>query len=113
MGVYTLHSSQTETSSGVGATQLMSVHNCVGLFVNVSAVSGTLPGLVLKLQHSPDGQTWYDVPNVVSGTISTVGTFNLSPSSGQSVADYVRCVWTITGVSPNFTFDTLITIVGS
>lgn len=113
MGVYTLHTSGSETSSGTGTAQTMTFHSAVGLFVNVTAASGTLPGLMVKLQHSPDGTIWFDVSNIPNSTLSSTGLYNLSPSTAQTVADYVRCSWTLTGVNPNFTFDVQLVVVGS
>lgn len=100
----------TETSSGVTAAIPMPANTIVGLFVNVSAVSGILPTLLVKLQQSPNGTDWYDVPQA-SGIFQLVGLagsglYPLYPANNpQYVCDTVRCVWTITGVGPSFTFD--------
>lgn len=68
--------------------------------LQVSAVSGTLPTLVVKLQHSANGTVWADLitftsQNAVNGEYSTVsGTVNR----------YLRASWTITGTTPSFNF---------
>lgn len=68
--------------------------------LQVSAVSGTTPALVAKIQHSSDGTTWADLitfssQNSVNGEYLTVsGTVNR----------YTRALWTITGTTPSFNF---------
>ncbi|MGI0059238.1 MAG: hypothetical protein ACREBJ_05665, partial [Nitrosotalea sp.] len=92
--------------------QQISVHTFVGFFVNVTSSAGTLPGLVIKLQHSPDSITWFDIPNTSSNTLATTGSYNLSPSAVQNIGDFVRCAWTISGVNASFTFNVQLTVVG-
>jgi hypothetical protein len=68
--------------------------------LHVSAVSGTTPTLVVKIQHSADGTTWADLitfssQNAINGEYQTVsGTVNR----------YLRAQWTIGGTTPSFNF---------
>ena len=98
----------TETQSGATAVIGIPNNQIIGLFVNVSAVSGTLPSLSVILQHSPNLTDWYDVPNA-GGTItltglSAVGLYSFYPSVGQPCLDNIRLSWTIGGIDPSFTF---------
>lgn len=114
MGEVTLHASATETSSGNGSATPPADSEFVGLFIHVTAVSGVLPTLAVKLQESPNGGVdWYDVPNGGGIAnligISTTGTSSLFASEiGRKLLDDVRCVWTITGVGPSYTFEVLL-----
>jgi len=110
MASVTLHASGTETSSGTSADIQAPSTTLVGMFVHISAVSGVLPTLVVKLQESPNGGIdWYDVPGIVNGSALTlVSLTNLLPSSTQFIADDIRVVWTIGGVGASFTFEVIV-----
>jgi hypothetical protein len=96
----------TETASNAGTSSLDNAASstnggCAAL--HVSAVSGTSPSLVAKLQHSSDNTNWTDVSggafpavNTVNGEfIEFTGTLNR----------YLRVVTTVTGTSPSFTYN--------
>lgn len=105
MSAVTLHSSNAENGSGTGPTEQIGGENLlVGIFTNITAASGILPTLSLKLQHSPDGTLWVDYPNFTVGYSGT-GTNFFVPSADLHAADNVRLVWTVTGVNANFTFE--------
>ena len=98
------HAATEETTSGISAS-LGSDNIIVGMFVNVIAASGVLPTLVVQLQHSPNGTDWYNVSGMVSGSLGTISLTDIIPSNTpQYVADAIRIVWTIGGISPHFTF---------
>lgn len=84
----TLDNTTSSANGGIGVLQ-------------VSAVSGTTPTLVAKIQHSSDGTTWVDLitftsQNAVNGEYLTVsGTVNR----------YLRAQWTIGGTTPSFNFN--------
>ena len=104
MAAVTLHTSGIETTSGQGP--IFTVDNqLVGMFINISAVSGTLPTLVVKLQQSPNGNDWYDVSGVATGSLAGISLTPIIPSTQQLIAENVRAVWTIGGVNPSFTFE--------
>jgi len=112
MATVTLHSSGAETQSGTGTSILIPFNSLVGMFTNISDHSGTLPTLVVKLQHTPNGTDWYDVSGITTNSLNATGLFSLAPAAtAQRVADNVRCVWTIGGVNPSFTFDVELVIV--
>jgi len=98
----------TETASGTSIAFGLPTNQIVGVFVNVSAVSGVLPTLAISVEQSPNGTDWYNIPNA-SGTVSfaginTVALFSVFPPTGQPCCDTIRCAWTIGGVNPSFTF---------
>jgi hypothetical protein len=97
------HPSGAETASGTTATFGTGNMALCGMFVNVTAASGTLPSLVVTLQHSPDGIVWYNAGNITI-TITTVATIASAPPALLLLADYSRVAWTISGINPSFTF---------
>ena len=76
------------------------------LYVNVTAVSGTTPTLVVKLQDSPDGGvTWYDVTGAATGTLNATGTTSVRfNATATPMSDQFRVAWVIGGTTPSFTF---------
>lgn len=116
--VTTADSSAARTSTVAGAT--VTNFNAKGavITINVTAVSGTSPTLVAKLQYSPDGgTTWIDyTAKPVTATISATGqtTLTVYPSVVEvanaavslPLPRTVRMYYTIGGTSPSFTFAT-------
>ncbi len=101
-----LHPAGTETSSGTSTMFSIANLGVVGLFVNVAAVSGTLPTLTVNIQHSPDSSTWYDVTGLTTVSLVGITTTAVSLAVMTPLADYIRCKWTIGGLNPSFTFTT-------
>ena len=107
---------RTATVAGNGVTN----YNAKGavITINVTAISGTSPTLIAKLQYSPDGgTTWIDYTNKpVTATISATGQTTLIVCPGVTeVANsavslplprIVRMHYTIGGTTPSFTFAT-------
>lgn len=102
--VLTFHSSAAETASGSSDSFKRSDMALVGLFVNVTAVSGLLPTLVVRLQHSPDGENWYNVGSIATNALNATGTYSSTPAALGLLAEYIRVNWTIAGTNPSFTF---------
>jgi hypothetical protein len=116
--VTTADSSAARTVTVAGAT--VTNFNAKGavITINVTALSGTSPTLVAKLQYSPDGgTTWIDyTAKPVTTTISTTGLTTLIVCPGvtevaNSVVSLplprtVRMHYTIGGTTPSFTFAT-------
>lgn len=102
----TMHATATETTSGFGPAQGISTPSLVGLFINVSALTGLLPSLTIKLQQSADGIDWYDVQSFTSGAIGSTGLTALYPSiTAQKIGDIARVAWSIGGtVGQSVTF---------
>lgn len=113
----TVDTSSAKAATGNGATAVN--FNAAGakVFVHVTAVSGTTPTMVVKLQESHNGTDWVDIPgaNTVSITANGVYVLTLYPGvpavANQSIPLPLprtwRCVWTIGGTTPSFTFSTV------
>lgn len=81
--------------------------------VDISAVSGTTPTLVVVIEDSLDGgQTWNVVGTFASLNSVTRAVIGIAPSGVAQAAGFVwpfnprkvRARWTIGGTTPNFTF---------
>ena len=118
--------SSARTATGTGAT-LTNYSGAKGLsvWVNVTAVTGTTPSCVFKLQWSPDnGTTWidWDTTNLQSSAVTATGTVLLKVGQAQAnaanstkqdhIPRQVRLAWTITGTTPSFTFASWFTTTG-
>lgn len=114
--VTTADASAARTATVAGST--VTNHNARGAVItlNVTAVSGTTPTLVAKLQYSPDGgTTWIDyTEKPVTATISATGKYTLTVYPGAvevansavslPIPRTVRLYYTIGGTTPSFTF---------
>ena len=106
MSAVTLHATRAETASGTSNTIAPGSNTLIGMFINVSEVSGILPTLTIKLQESPNGTDWYDVSGMVnSNALASTGLTSVLAQSNQLVADNVRLSWVIGGVNSSFTFE--------
>jgi hypothetical protein len=101
--------SGTVDSDGNSDYILLPTNQGIGMVVNITAVSGTLPSLTLTLQHSLDQTVFVNVPNG-QGSFSLAGldspgTYALYFPTGQNLFDYARLSWTVGGTESSFTFD--------
>ncbi len=113
-----LDASAVHTVSGVG-WDWRSLAKGGTFLIDVTAASGTGQSLVVKVQQSLDGATWYDLDptNAATGAISTPGQRVLRiypglPNAANATCNnlltyHTRLAWTITGTSPSFTFSTV------
>lgn len=112
-----LDGSSARTTSGNSAGFVN--YNWAGatFFLNVTAVSGTTPTLVWKIQWSYDGGTTYvdlDLTNAATASITAAGTAKLVVYPGVATAAnaglgvplprFFRSAWTVGGTTPSFTF---------
>ena len=117
-------SARTATGNGTAAINYAG-HKNLTVWINVTAVSGTTPTCVFKLQWSPDnGTTWidWDTTNLQTTSITAVTTatlrvgVNATTAANAGKQDFlprqVRLVWTITGTTPSFTFASWYTFTG-
>jgi hypothetical protein len=81
-------------------------HELTALYVNVTAISGTNPTLVVKLQESPDlGTTWVDIPSFNTASLTATGLVRVAvPTIGLKVDGFLRAVCTVGGTTPSVTF---------
>lgn len=115
--VVTVDSSSARTATGTGTTAVN--YNARGMIahINVTAVSGTSPTLVMKLQFSSDGTNWTDMPGAATVSINANGYYYLAVYPGMSIVANQsiswpvprnwRFAWTIGGTTPSFTFTTI------
>lgn len=94
-------------NGAVTATQTSGKVNAGGYsnakaFLNISAVSGTTPTLVVQFQDSSDGVNW---TNVTSGAFSSQNATGVNSLVLSNVGLYLRAVQTLGGTTPSFTYD--------
>jgi len=105
------------TTSGTGVTGTN--YNASGVFIgiNVTAVSGTTPTCVFKVQYSTDsGTNWVDLDatNAATASITATGQYYIKVYPGIPTVAAGSCnsplprtwrlAWTIGGTTPSFTF---------
>lgn len=91
------------TSSGNGSafdTKVGLPRQPANVQVRVTAVSGTSPTAIFKVQHSDDGSTWTDHAICDTASVTAVGVYNIPVSSDKR---YLRVAYTLGGTSPSFT----------
>jgi hypothetical protein len=72
--------------------------------LHISSVSGTTPSFTGKLQGSPDGTTWTDLPGGLFNAITTPNQAQrLTQPNGVSAPAQIRLNYTISGTTPSFT----------
>ncbi len=75
-------------------------------FLNITAVSGTTPTLVVKFQDSADGTNYVDV---ASGAFTSQNATGINSLVLTNVGPYLRAVQTVGGTSPSFNYDLIVT----
>ena len=106
-----LFPSTTVTTSGnTGAGTSLPANTRGAIFnVNVSAISGTTPAMVLSLQwFDPASQNWITLAsmssiNATGGTLAIVYPGASNPLYNVLPSNY-RIAWAVTGTNPSITF---------
>lgn len=100
-----LFPSAARTATANGATKDVTAgKRVVTAYQDVTAVSGTSPTLVTKLQDSIDnGVTWADVDGGAFAQVTGVGEAYITVLLRRA-ANALRAVATIGGTNPSFTF---------
>lgn len=100
-----IDASAARTTTGTGGTiTIDAMAGRVTVLVNVTASSGTTPNMVVGLDWSLDGTTWFPAdPTDVMTAITANGT---AAKTFQVKGKFARTKWTITGTTPSFTFTT-------
>jgi len=90
-----LHPSAQEQATG-NSDSIMEPNFCArSVVVKITAISVNLLGTItFKLQHSPDNETWFDVPSMTTVGLSAVGTTIVSVDPTFSCFDNMRLAWT-------------------
>lgn len=111
------------TSSGTGVTATN--YDATGAFIqiNVTAVSGTTPTCVFKVQYSVDGTNFddLDLTNAVTASITATGRYTIkvfpgiptvaAGSCNSPLPRVWRLAWTIGGTTPSFTFTSAVSYI--
>ncbi len=98
----TILTSSAQTVSGSGAQIEVGEYKEALVTLNITAVSGTSPTLVVQLQASDDnGTTWYNLPN---GLFTSASTVSKQAIQIGTFGDYIRASFTVGGTTPSFTF---------
>lgn len=104
MSANTLVASAARTATGnSGAIAVGSGAANLELELEVSAVSGTSPTLVLSVQWSDDGTNFGNNDGSTDAFASVNATGNVVKSIPVR-APYMQLVWTVGGTTPSFTF---------
>jgi hypothetical protein len=108
-------------ATGNGANQTNATSKGAHIILNLGAVTGTTPTLVLKIQGSADsGTTWFDVAGATTASLSATGVYGIIVYPGLfNIAGIAttatvaqtnatlprtwRTVWTVGGTTPSFT----------
>ena len=101
---WTIHPSTARTVTGNGATfGVADMGQQVSLLVNVTAVSGTAPTLLMGVQWSHDGGVnWAD--SDVAETFVSITAVKVTVKQIFIKGPHVRLTWVIAGTTPSFTF---------
>lgn len=105
--------SSARTTSGQTQPVDVSPYNELDVNLDITAVTGTLPTLDVKMQGSPDvspaANRWFDIASGGFTQKTAVGKDqlrNLDISAYRSI----RMVYTVGGTTPNFTFEVDVTV---
>lgn len=114
--IIVFYSAAVKTASEDGTSWLIHPHEEGVLTVDVTAVSGTSPTLVIAVETSEDGTTWFhntivadkdrqgDLVRLTAPTIEAkITTVSKHVAWLMNLSRYVRLVLTIAGTTPSFT----------
>jgi hypothetical protein len=96
--VLNLAAASATANSGAIAAQGGAAYVFLG--VQITAITGTSPTLVVKLQESSDNSAWSDVAGATTASLTAIGS---AVVFGATVKGYVRAVATIGGTTPAVT----------
>jgi hypothetical protein len=96
--VLTLSAASANVSSGSIAAQGQAAY-VLGM-VQITAITGTSPTLVVKLQESSDNSTWSDIVGATTVSLTAAGS---AVFFGKPAKGYVQVVATIGGTTPAVT----------
>jgi hypothetical protein len=115
----TVDTAGARTATGTGTTATNFNGRGAVIFIPVTAVSGSTPAMTVRVQVSYDGTTFVDLDttNAQTASIGATGTYILHVYPGLTNAANSaknaalprtwRLAWTISGVTPSFTFSSI------
>lgn len=92
----------TTNGTGVDNTTVTLANPQWVLDVHVTAVSGTSPTLVVKIQDSADNVSFADVAGITTATLTGTGATRVTGTTA-TLRRYWRVVHTVAGTTPSFT----------
>lgn len=96
----TLHPSAQETATGSTNDYIEPNLQIRSIIINVSQISVNLFGnITFRVQYSPDGTNWFDVPNLATGNITATGVVIVSLAEDFPTLDHIRMAWTFTNAN--------------
>lgn len=75
----------------------------VGIFIRITAVSGTSPTMAVGLEISEDNTNWQTLADSLTG-LNAIGVFSTRVTTAYP-ARFLRLRFTLGGTSPSFTFE--------
>ena len=94
-----IHESAQRTANGNSGDYIEPDFKISRLVMDVSQISVNLLGsITIKVQCSPDGTNWFDIPNL-SSNVSATGAVTVNLSSLFRAGDHLRLVWTFSNAN--------------
>lgn len=88
------------TATGNSGDYVEPNFNIARLVIDVSQISVNLLGsITIKAQCSPDGENWFDIPNLSTGGLTATGAVTVNLSSLFRAGDHLRIVWTFSNAN--------------
>lgn len=105
MGVvqHSISAGESASTNSTGVDNAILSSNGGAAMLHVTAISGTTPSLIVKIQHSVDNVTYADLITFTTVT-TTVGSEFKATAAGVTVNRWTRAASTIAGTSPNYTY---------
>jgi hypothetical protein len=95
--------SASRTTSGNTASMSVSKYKEAIIFLDVTAASGTSPTLDVKFQvQDPVSLKWFDITELTFTQTTTIT--SQMKSKANLIGSNLRCVYTLGGTTPSFTF---------
>lgn len=93
--------SAARTANGSGTTISADPARHMSALINITAVSGTSPTLVVSVEGSTDGSTWFTLGATGSLVAAGKQVLNVGP---LALPPQLRVSWVIGGTTPSWTF---------
>lgn len=100
----TLVPSAARTVNGSAGLDLDDTVDQVRLVLDVTAVAGTTPSMVVVIEESHDGVNYNPTAVDTFPAVTAAGRTYRTIPTGTLFGQFFRARWTITGTTPSFTF---------
>lgn len=90
----TLHSLSQEIATGQTPDYVEPNLQIRSLVINISQITVNILGsITFKVQYSPDGSNWFDVPNLATNSLTATGVVIVSLTENFPTLDHIRLAW--------------------